>query len=147
MMDAKTFIKKWEQCRLVAYKDGGGVWTIGWGATGADVREGVTWTQQQADDRFNNVDYPRHERAAQALVKVALNANQMAAWVSIIYNCGAGKSDGIKGDLADSDLLVYINSRQWLNAGKEWIKWHFDNGKPVLGLLRRRLEEASLFLS
>lgn len=32
-----------------AYDDGGGVWTIGWGHTGRDVRPGLRWTQLRCD--------------------------------------------------------------------------------------------------
>ena len=33
-----SMIKKWEGCKLKAYKDGGGVWTIGWGiVTGKQI--------------------------------------------------------------------------------------------------------------
>lgn len=44
-----------EGCRLTAYKDSRGVWTIGWGYNleahgyARDECEGLTWTQQQAD--------------------------------------------------------------------------------------------------
>jgi len=41
-----------EGCRLEAYRDTLGVWTIGYGHTGPAIVEGVTWTQQQADDQL-----------------------------------------------------------------------------------------------
>jgi lysozyme len=37
-----------EGLRLVAYRDSGGVWTIGWGHTGPEVCEGLVWTREQA---------------------------------------------------------------------------------------------------
>ena len=42
-------IKLDEGCRLLAYKDTEGVWTIGWGHTGAGVGPGVVWSQNMAD--------------------------------------------------------------------------------------------------
>jgi lysozyme len=42
-------IKLDEGCRLLAYKDTEGVWTIGWGHTGAGVGPGVVWGQNMAD--------------------------------------------------------------------------------------------------
>lgn len=42
--------REFEGCRLEAYQDQGGVWTIGYGHTGPDVHEGLTWTQEQADE-------------------------------------------------------------------------------------------------
>ena len=41
-----------EGCRLRAYQDDGGVWTIGWGHTGPEVRAGLAWTQAQADGQL-----------------------------------------------------------------------------------------------
>ena len=38
-----------EGCRLKAYQDREGSWTIGWGHTGPGVRQGLSWTQAQAD--------------------------------------------------------------------------------------------------
>lgn len=42
-------INKSEGCKLKAYRDIKGVWTIGWGQTGEGIKEGVEWTQEQAD--------------------------------------------------------------------------------------------------
>ncbi len=38
-----------EGCRLKAYRDGGGIWTIGYGHTGPEVHAGLVWTQAWAD--------------------------------------------------------------------------------------------------
>ena len=43
-----SLIKKFEGCRLEAYKCSGGVWTIGYGHT-ENVNEGDTITQEKAD--------------------------------------------------------------------------------------------------
>lgn len=62
-------IKAYEGCarlradgRYEAYPDpgtGGAPWTIGWGATGADVRPGIVWTKEQCDRRLE-ADIARH---------------------------------------------------------------------------------------
>jgi len=44
-----TLLKDFEKCRLQSYQDSGGVWTVGWGHTGPEVTQGMTYTQQQAD--------------------------------------------------------------------------------------------------
>jgi lysozyme len=41
-------IKDSEGCKLKAYKCPAGIWTIGYGQT-KGVKEGMVWTQQQAD--------------------------------------------------------------------------------------------------
>ncbi len=42
-------LKRDEGCRLKAYLDSRGVWTIGYGHTGREVHPGLEWTQAQAD--------------------------------------------------------------------------------------------------
>jgi lysozyme len=42
--------EQFEGLQLTAYQDPVGVWTIGYGHTGADVQPGLTITQQQASD-------------------------------------------------------------------------------------------------
>ena len=50
--DGEAMTKSEEGLRLTAYKDSGGVWTIGWGHTGPDVHEGLVWTREQAEEAF-----------------------------------------------------------------------------------------------
>ena len=38
-----------EGCRLHAYQDAGGTWTIGYGHTGRDVYSGLVWSRDQAE--------------------------------------------------------------------------------------------------
>ncbi len=49
---AAPLIKGEEACRLSAYQDTRGVWTIGWGRADAGVHPGMTCTQDQADAWF-----------------------------------------------------------------------------------------------
>lgn len=44
--------KNFEGCRLSAYADQGGVWTVGYGHTGPGVHAGLTITQDQANIFF-----------------------------------------------------------------------------------------------
>ena len=52
-----NLIKKFEGCRLTAYQDTVGVWTIGYGTTNADqaitgtsIRQGLRISQETADE-------------------------------------------------------------------------------------------------
>ena len=52
-----NLIKKFEGCRLTAYQDAVGVWTIGYGTTNADkaitgifIRQGLRISQETADE-------------------------------------------------------------------------------------------------
>ena len=61
---ALPLIKRFEGCVLTAYPDpgtGDDPWTIGYGATGEGIEEGVVWTQAQADNRLLT-DAARFER-------------------------------------------------------------------------------------
>ena len=90
-----TLIKKFEGCRLTAYKPvpTEKYWTIGWGHYGPDVREGDRITQAEADamlaedcQRFANaVDDPGYVPLTDKL-----NANQRDALISFAFNCGVG---------------------------------------------------------
>lgn len=77
-----------EGCRLSAYWDEfGKVWTVGWGATGADIKEGTVWSQQHADFRLLQrlaMDFARvkatwpgadrlHPKAQASLIDLAYN--------------------------------------------------------------------------
>lgn len=55
-MDGPTFTKQNEGCRLAAYQDTLGVWTIGYGHTGPDIYEGLIWKQAQCEQAFSD-DY------------------------------------------------------------------------------------------
>lgn len=135
---AADFIRAHEGCALTAYQDQGGIWTIAYGATGADIKEGTVWTQEQAEHRLQS-DIYRFEVAVRYLVKVPLTPKQEAALVSFAYNLGSGA-------LKESTLLTVVNQKDWLSAPGEFIGWDHVNGKQNKGLLLRRLREAALFL-
>lgn len=73
-----------EGCRLTAYQDSGGVWTIGIGHTGPDVQPGMTITVAQAHQLCAQDQSHLLQMVADKplLVGVAL--------VSFGYNCGSG---------------------------------------------------------
>jgi lysozyme len=131
--------KMFEQCRLTAYWDGlGKVWTIGWGHT-RGVSEGVTCSQQQADDWLME-DISSSERNVNAHVKIEINQHEFDALVDFDFNLGDGALNG-------STLLRLLNAGDFSAAAKEFEKWDHAAGKVVAGLLRRRLAEEKEFQS
>lgn len=134
----KQAIKTAEGLRLTAYKDGGGVWTIGYGHTGADVREGLTIPLSEAE-RLLTRDLRVAEGHVNDAVKVKLTQNQFDALVSFVYNVGGGA-------FRSSTLLKLLNAGDYGNAADQLLRWNKDNGKVVDGLTNRRREERSLFL-
>lgn len=132
-------IKEFEGCKLKAYRDIVGVLTIGYGATGPDVTEGLEITQEEADKRLA-ADLEQFEKGVCRVVKVPLTENQLAALVSFTYNLGIGS-------LWRSTLLQLLNKGDYGGAALEFPKWDHAGGKVVAGLTRRRLAEQALFRS
>ncbi|WP_434632573.1 lysozyme [Chromobacterium sp. CV08] len=132
-----ALIKHFEGLRLIAYQDLVGVWTIGYGHTGADVRAGLRITDAEAEQLLLG-DLARFEAGVANAVKVPLNPNQFAALVSFSYNLGLGS-------LQQSTLLRLLNRGDYAGAAEQFPRWNRAGGNAVAGLTRRRLEEQKLF--
>lgn len=131
-----NLIKSFEGCELKAYYDKlGRVWTIGYGHTGKDVYEGLTITQEQADNLLKK-DLAKFENFVKnpKYVSIQLTQNQFDALVSFSYNCG-------QKNLKD---LCYGKSASQI--ANEIILYNKSSGKVVNGLVRRRKAEQALFL-
>lgn len=136
-IDGINLIKKYEGCRLTAYKCPAGVWTIGYGHT-KNVKSGMKITQNKANELLED-DLKRIGNTIIQLVNVSLHQNQFDALVSFTFNCGSGA-------LKRSTLLKKLNNKDYDGAANEFIKWNKSNGKVLNGLVKRREEEKSLFL-
>lgn len=135
--NAVDFIKKWEKCKLEAYEDGRGIWTIGWGTTGPGIVEGLRISQNTADAMF--IGHVREIGLSLTdLVGNILNQNQFDALTSFCYNVGLGA-------FRTSTLLRLIRAKDFPNAVLEFPKWDHPTSLP--GLLARRKAEMALFLS
>lgn len=134
-----AIIKKFEGCKLKAYKCPAGVWTIGYGHTG-DVKPGQVITQHQADTILD-YDVEKFEEGVTTLLSnLKPTANQFSALVSFAFNLGITA-------LANSTLLKKYRAGDLEGAGKEFGKWVKAAGKVLPGLVKRRAEEAALFLA
>lgn len=131
-------IKKFEGCRLKAYKCPAGVWTIGYGHTN-NVRPDDVITQDEAEELLKR-DIKVHEDNVTRLVKVALSQGQFDALVSFEYNVGYG-------NFANSTLLKLLNSGNYESAAKQFKRWVYAGDKVLEGLVKRRIAETELFLS
>ena len=135
----KDLIKKYEGCKLEAYKCPAGIWTIGYGHTDGNVTSGTIISQEQADKLFNQ-DIKKFEKGIGQMVKVLINQNQFDALVSFSFNLGLGA-------LQNSTLLKKLNTKDYQGAANEFDRWVYGGGKKLEGLVRRRKEEKELFLS
>lgn len=138
-----ALIKQFEGCKLTAYQDSVGVWTIGYGWTqpvdGKPIRAGMTIKQETAE-RLLKTGLVSYENDVSRLVKVDLTQGQFDALVSFTYNLGARS-------LSTSTLLRKLNAEDYAGAADEFLRWNKAGGKVLNGLTRRREAERALFLS
>lgn len=127
-----------ETCKLKAYLCPAGIWTIGWGHTGADVVGGMVITQAEAD-RLLVADLKRFCDAVNKLARGA-NDNQFSAMVSLCFNIGIGA-------FRDSTLLKKFTAGDEIGAAAEFSRWNKAKGKVLPGLFIRRAAERHLFES
>ena len=127
-----NLIKKFEGCRLSAYRCPSGVWTIGYGHT-AGVKQGQKITQAQAD-AFLQKDITLYENYVR-LTGLSLNQNQFDALVSFTFNCGAG------------NLSKLIKNRNLTQIADALLLYNKDANGVSQGLVTRRKAERELFLS
>ena len=134
--DGLHLTEGFESCRLVAYQDSKGVWTIGWGHT-RGVEEGDTCTQAQADAWLLE-DVQEAVDAVNRLVTVQLTQHQFDALVDFCFNAG-------QGNFASSTMLRMVNAGDEAGADLQFARWDMCGGVHLYGLARRRASEANEF--
>ena len=109
-------ICEFEGEQLIAYDDGVGVWTIGFGTikypNGVRVKKGDTCTLDQAKEYMRH-DLIEFEHTVNSSVKVPLNQNQFDALVSLAYNIG---SNAFKS----STLVKKLNTGDYQGAADQF---------------------------
>lgn len=125
-------IKKFEGCRLKAYKDPAGVWTIGWGHT-KGVKAGDEITQEQADKLLRDDLAVYETKVDKYDDRYHWNQNQFDALVSFAYNIGS------------IDQLTSNGRRAIKTISDKILEYNKAGGKKLEGLVRRRKAEKALF--
>ena len=131
-------LKKFEGCKLTAYQDQGGVWTIGYGCTGYGIVRGVRWQQERADNELEK----RANVVALDAVKYSpilkdQNESKRAAIASFIYNCGVDA-------YLKSGLKISVDAGHWQESAIQIKKWNHVHGVVNHGLENRREAEACM---
>ena len=128
-------IKKFEGCRLTAYKcfSHEKYYTIGYGHYGADVKAGQTITQQQADELLRK-DVARFEKSVNKIQQVKGLQNAFDALVSFTYNCGEG------------NLKTLCDGRDLHTIADKILLYNKSGGVKITGLVKRRTEERALLM-
>lgn len=133
-------IAEWEGCRLIAYRDPVGIWTIGVGHTGPvdgePVGPGMRISAEKADQLLSQ-DLARFEEAVERLTQTTTQA-QFDALVSFAFNLG-------EGALERSTLRKLHNAGRYADAAYEFGRWNKAGGKVLTGLTRRRQGERRIY--
>jgi lysozyme len=129
--------QQFEGLRLAAYQDSVGVWTIGYGHTGAEVHHGLSITQERATELLMQ-DVASAVAHVNRLVTIELTQNQFDALVDFVFNAGPG-------NFASSTLLRKLNAKDFQGAAAEFRRWCHAGKIELPGLVKRREAEMALF--
>jgi GH24 family phage-related lysozyme (muramidase) len=137
-------IKQYEGCKLTAYQDIVGVWTIGYGTTsmaglGITPAKGMTITQDRAEDLLRQ-GIDKFATTIDAMITANVNANEFGACVSLAYNIGPTA-------FAKSTVLRELNAGNYDKAAAAFRMWNKAGGEVIKGLVNRREAEINLFLT
>lgn len=129
-----NLIKKFEGCKLKAYKCAAGVWTIGYGHT-AGVKSTNVITEAKAKEYLKE-DLAKFEKNVEKYnEKYKWNQNEFDALVSFAFNIG------------NVDQLTAGGTRSGATIAEKILLYNKANGKELAGLKKRRQAERELFLT
>jgi lysozyme len=134
-----SLIKESEACRLDSYQDSIGIWTVGYGHTGPEVKEGLHITQDAAEALLLS-DLETVEKCIANSVSVGLTQGQYDALCSFVFNLGCSA-------LRNSTLLRLLNAGDDIGAAEQFKRWDHAGGKVLAGLTKRREAEAEMFMN
>jgi lysozyme len=129
--------RRFEGFRAEAYQDSAGVWTIGYGHTGPEVREGQRISEFEAEALLRT-DLAAAVVCIRRAVRVEITQAQFDALADFCFNVG-------RGNFLNSSLLRYVNREEFGSVFVQFGLWIHADGKVVPGLVRRRVAEAALF--
>lgn len=138
-----NLIKEFEGCRLTAYQDEVGVWTIGYGITNADksitgttIKSGLKISQATAEKWLEeSLDQKYLPKVMKYDTRYNWTQNEIDALVSFAYNIGS------------IDQLTANGSRSRDTIAKKMLEYNKAGGTVYRGLVRRREAEQELFLT
>ena len=125
-------IAGYEGYRSSAYKDVGGVPTIGYGET-KGVKMGDKTTPERALVQLLK-SANAHAESIKKCIKVPLHQREFDAYTSFAYNVGVA-------NFCNSTLNKKLNAGDYEGACKELLKWNKVKGRIYKGLQVRRQKE------
>ena len=139
------WLKSFEDCKLSAYKDSAGVWTIGYGHT-TGVKSGMKITQEEADFFFAEDVKSIAEKYVNALPShIYITQAQFDALCFLVFNVGPSAI------AAGSTIRNALNVGNYAKAAEGFLLWvkvrDQKTGKLMFcqGLYNRRKREMAYF--
>lgn len=133
------FIIREEGERLTAYKCQAGVWTVGVGHTGKDVREGLVITKEQSRELLKK-DLKRFEICVNTNIRTILKQHEFDTLVSFAFNVGC---EAFRLSTLRKKINSYASATE---IAAEFRKWRKGGGKVLPVLIARRERETKLYL-
>lgn len=135
-------VKKFEGCRLTAYRDEVGVWTIGYGITNSDksitgttIKRGLKISKETAEKWLEESLNKKYLPLVLKYDEYNWNQNELDALVSFAYNIGSITQLTAKGTRSKKTVAAKL------------LEYNKAGGKVYRGLTRRRKAEQKLFLT
>ncbi len=135
-----ALIRRFEGLRLKPYLDPGGVWTVGYGHKMAETDWNSTHTsitRLEAESLLHR-DIQLRAGYVDQRVKRELTPAQRSALVVFVFNIG-------RTAFRNSTLLKCVNAGEDGLVPREMLRWVWDNGRILPGLVTRRLVIADLY--
>lgn len=131
-------VKRSEGFRTKAYRDTGGVWTIGYGHT-QGVREGMEISAERVEELLL---LDAQDALVDSLLICPVLATMPAACIAAVsdftFNLGATQ-------LRASTLRRQINAGEFDDVPYQLSRWVYDDGVKLPGLIVRRAAEVALW--
>lgn len=136
-------VKEFEGCKLTAYRDEVGVWTIGYGITsddksitGKSIHKGMKVSKETAEKWLSKALAKKYLPLVLKYDKqYDFNQNEIDALVSFAYNIGSIKQ------------LTANGTRSRATIASKMLQYNKAGGRVYNGLTRRRKAERALFLT
>ena len=127
----------------------GNPWTCGYGET-QGVTHATRWGREEAHQRLR-LRVAEFEDGVLAACRVEPNVNQLMAMTSFAYNVGLGwqgatKPKGARDGFRQSTVLRAHNRSDFVAAANAFKLWNKAGGEVQPGLVKRRADEAALYL-
>lgn len=129
-----------EGLRLSAYLDTVGVWTIGYGHTGPEVKRGLTWTREKAEAALIEDILEHNAKLAAALPWVGgLDPVRRRVLQNMAFNLGIGSAATGKGLLGFKNTLEFVRTGQYDKAADGMLasKWARQVGNRAVRLAKQ----------